>query len=186
MADDTQQILAEQFTKLPKVIQDAILSGHIQERFRDMAKKYQLHLDQWQEVETTIMLSILGLSPIESIEEKIATATHIDHEHARVIVDDIAENIFLPVRAELERSLGHPMAHAEEVSDAEKLREAVLEAAPVIVSQSAKETVPTPVEVSPTQGQKVPLAPASGAYKPGETSAARDDVHDDPYREQPK
>lgn len=47
---------------------------------------------------------------------------------------------------------------------------------------SSGEQTPPP---SPKPAPKAVRMPSSGAYKPGEASTARKDIHDDPYREQP-
>ena len=53
----------------------------------------------------------------------------------------------------------------------------------------SKPMTPSPVvpatPPSPPPGEKAVRMPASGAYKPGEASTARKDIHDDPYREPP-
>lgn len=180
MQDDTKKILEEQFNSLPKVVQEAIMSGHVEEKFQKLAEKHKLHLDQWQQVENLIMLTVLGLSEPEHLVDKIVSETSIGKERADEIVDDVAITVFKPIREELERELGHPQAVQEQLSDIEKAREETLAQAPIVVPP----TPATPPAAPPTE--KVARAPASGAYKPGETSAARADVHDDPYRVPPK
>ena len=189
MPPDVQQIIAEQFDSLPEVVRHAVKSGDMQDKFRGMAQKYQIHIDQWQQIENLIMLTILGLSKTDELVGKIVSETNIGRERAEAVVDDIAISIFKPIREELERELGHPSAHEEQISDVEKVRDEVLSEAKVVplVTQTSEPTPSTPPPPPPTQ--KVERGPASGAYKPGETSAARKGlpgVMDDPYREPPK
>ncbi|MBI5456224.1 hypothetical protein HY969_00620 [Candidatus Kaiserbacteria bacterium] len=194
MQDDTKKILEEQFAALPKAVQDAITSGHIEEKFQKMAEKYKLHLDQWQQVENLIMLTVLGLSEPENLVEKIVSETNIGRERADDIVNDVAVTVFKPIREELERELGHPQAKEEQFSDVEKLRNNVLSSEKKDITPSAKIPQDAPVPANPVPAtppalkpdEKVTRAPASGAYKPGEASSIRADVHDDPYREPPK
>ncbi len=200
MQNDTKKILEEQFDALPKVVRDAIMSGHVEEKFQKLAEKHKLHLDQWQQVENLIMLTVLGLSEPENLVGKIVAETNIGRERADEIVNDVAVTVFKPIREELERELGHPKAVEEQLSDVEKVREEVLAQAgigvkgqglekenPAASPQSPVPSPQSPVGTPPTAPPtgKVARAPASGAYKPGETSAARADVHDDPYRVPP-
>ncbi|TSC86994.1 MAG: hypothetical protein G01um10148_99 [Parcubacteria group bacterium Gr01-1014_8] len=181
MADDIKKVLEERFNSLPDAVQKAILSGHIQEKFQELARKHQLHVDAWQQVENKIMLTVLGVIQPEELVDKIVNETNVGAEKAATIVSDIALSVFKPIREELERELGHPQAREEVISDIEKVRQEVLSQAPA--PQVAAPVPATPPNPLPTE--KVARAPASGAYKPGETSVERADVHDDPYREPP-
>lgn len=198
MQDDRRKILEEQFLKLPKVVQDAITSGHVAEKFQALVGKYKLHVDTWDTIENLIMLTVLGISPPEELVNEIVSATGISAEIAVGLVEDVAETVFRPIREELERELGHPEARKEELSEVEKVREEVLaqgqtegarqkaldENQAEMNKQAAVAVTPgTPPPAPPTK--KVIRMPASGAYKPGEPSTARADVHDDPYREPP-
>lgn len=178
MQDQDKRVLEEQFAKLPKVVQAAITSGHVTEKFRVLAEKHRLHLDQWQQIENLLMLTVLGLSSPEDLPEKIVSITNWDVVEAHGLVEDVIATVFRPIREELERELGAPQAREEEMSDIDKLRQEVLADKPAAAPVVTPGTPPAP---APTE--KIARTPASGAYQPGETSAVRDDVHDDPYRE---
>jgi hypothetical protein len=204
MEDDVKQLLAEQFQKLPKVVQDAITSGHITENFQSLAQKHKLHVDQWQTIENLIMLTTLGLLPSENLASRIAQDANVSVERATDLVNDTAITIFQPIREELERQMGHPEAHEESLTDVEKVRAQVLaqnpdqnaghgvvpasSPPPATPATSAAVAPPAPVPATPPAplpDERVVRAPASGAYKPGEASTERKDIHDDPYRESP-
>jgi hypothetical protein len=110
--------------------------------------------------------------------------------------------VFEPIREELERELGAPQAREEEMSDVEKLRQQALEEEGRQKAESGTqqntESASTAYRLPPTANvsfpatpppppptEKISRAPASGAYVPGETSAARASIVDDPYREAP-
>lgn len=187
MADETTTQIEEQFAALPQVVQNAILSGHVQEKFQELAKKHQLHYDEWSVIENEIMLTVLGLRSPDDLVNRVVSATNLGREKSVALVEDASDTVFRPIREELERELGHPQARAEKLPDVEKVREAVLSQSPETKPPPVQSvaTVPaTPPSTPPVD--KVTRAPASGAYKPGEASSARADVHDDPYREPPK
>jgi hypothetical protein len=170
---ELQEQIAERLASLPQVVQDAIASGHIQEHFRTVAGKYQLHLDTWQQIEDLIMMTVLGLSKPEDLDDRIIAETGIDAALATTIVDDVAKTIFLPIREELERELGHPQAKEAQTSNIEKVRQAAL------VAEGVKTNSPPQQE---PEKKMVPIGPTVD-YKPGQTSATRPTVADDPYRE---
>lgn len=181
MAVDYKQQIEECFNALPDIVQKAIASGQIQEKFQELAKKHNLHLDEWQHVQNQIMLTVLGINNPEELVAKVVAATNIGQEKANALIDDVAITVFKPIREELERSLGHPQATEEQTSNVEKLRNAVL----ATHDEQPVSTTTFPPLTTPKNEEKVARAPASGAYKPGETSVQRADVHDDPYREPP-
>ena len=205
MDDSLKQILAAQFAKLPKAVQNAITSADVEKEMRTLAERHKLHLDQWQLLENEVFMAILGIKPAGDIVANIKQEVGVPEEAAREIVADITKIVFSPIREELERELGAPQARDEEKTDVEKLREQVLaeegagkeqalgmrqeelgggEAGNTQQAIERPTGPPTPGTPPPSK-EKVVRAPASGAYVPGETSAARASVVDDPYRESP-
>lgn len=173
--------LAEQFKSLPKIVQDAITSADVQKHMRTLADSHQLHLDQWQLLENEVMLTLLGLQPIDELGKNIQTEVGVSQEVAVALAGDISKVVFEPIRQELERSLDNPDAKEVATTPVEQVRAQVLaeEKAPPAPAV-APATPPTP---APTE--KVTRAPISESYKAGEPSSARKAVHDDPYRESP-
>ena len=189
--DELNEKIRARFKELPKVVQDAILSADVQKHLRALADAHQLHLDQWQLLENNVMMTLLGLQPIEELAANIKNDTEVSEEIAQELAGDISKIVFEPIRQELERNLEHPEAQKERVSDVEAARQEVLEKAPIPNETAApKPTEPIPAVVgipSPTTTaeKKAERGPASGAYKPGEPSSTRKVVEDDPYREPP-
>ncbi|MEK7134064.1 MAG: hypothetical protein AAB804_03260 [Patescibacteria group bacterium] len=174
------QALKERFAKLPKVVQDAIMSADVEKHMRELAETHKLHLDQWQTLENEVMLALLGVQKAEDLEKNIKSEVGVPNDIAKALTENISKIVFEPIRAELERELEHPEAKAAEVSGVEAARAQVLgENAPATPAVAPA----TPPAEPPTQ--KVERAPVSTAYKGGETSAVRVAVADDPYREPP-
>jgi len=201
--------LKEQFAKLPKVVQDAILSANVEKQLRSLADKHKLHLDQWGALENEVQLTLLGIQPTENLAKNIKAEIGATDEVAEALAADISEAVFEPIRQQLERELGNENAVAEKTTDMEALRTQTLGKSP---GQSVPTSTATPVPssaVAPVIPQSEPIIPKSApviaatppapppqgtavraaiseVYKAGESSAARKAVHDDPYREPPQ
>lgn len=178
------KVLKDRFQKLPKVVQDAIMSADVEKRMRELADTHKLHIDQWQALENEVMLTLLGAQPIDGLEKNIQKEVGVAAEVAQSLTDAISKIVFEPIRQELERDLAHPDAKAADVSGVEAARAQILGSEEKPAAPAAPAVLPaTPPSEPPAA--KIERAPVSESYKAGETSAARKSVHDDPYREPP-
>jgi len=208
MADDIDKDLKERFAQLPKVVQDAIISADVGKRLRALADSHKLHLDQWQQLENEVMLVLLGADALANMQKNIKNEVGVSDDVAAALAKDISAGIFEPIRQELERELEHPEAKAKEETGVEEMRTQILGAdqpaadsasssqlpvssppapevkPPEVVPQTSPVAPATPPSPPPTR-KAVRAAPPSSVYKPGEVSAERKNVHDDPYREPP-
>ena len=170
--DDTSKLLEERFDQLPEAVQSAITSADVAAHLRKLSDSNQLHLDQWQQLETEVMMTLMGIKPVSALEQNIKSSVHVDDATARKLAEDISTVVFAPVRDEIERFLSHPSAK-------EKVGDPIADMTGEILKSSSS-TI-TPVAPPPTVTRKE--TPAE--YKPGETSSARKDIHSDPYRVAP-
>ena len=178
---DTKKALADQLATLPKVVQEAITSANTTEHLRKLANTQKLHLDQWQVLENEVMLTLLGLQPIDELEANIIKEVGVSNEIAHELTLAISEEIFEPIRQELERELEHPEAQEKEVSAVDAMvTTAIAGSNPDAAAATATPTAPEAVVV-----QKVERPTPSQTYRPGQLSHERKDVHSDPYRETP-
>lgn len=179
--------IAERFKQLPKVIQDAITSADVEKRMRELADTQKLHLDQWESLENEVMLALLGFQPIEDLSKNIKSEVGVSEEVAKILTAEISKIVFEPIRGELERQLENPDAQAKTVSAVEQAGKEALqaEAAPVAAPATPATPVAPATPPAPPNEQKAVRAPVSEVYKPGQTSAERKEVHEDPYRETP-
>ena len=174
MTEDNEKIIADRMAELPQVVQDAITSADVAKRLRELATTHQLHLDQWESLETEVRMTLLGIKDSADLEQNIEKRVGVAAEVAKSLADDISTIVFEPIREELERQLDHPAAQAKVESDIDRMTAQVLT------------PPPAPIGSAPTAPEtKAERAPLSDAYKTGETSTARKDVHNDPYRETP-
>ena len=185
--NDFAEQVQERFKSLPPVVQRAITSADVEKRMRSLAERQKLHIDQWELLENEVMLTLLNIEPMSALDTNIEKEVGVPHEQAISLVADINELIFKPIREELERSLGHPQAKDEELSDVEKLRQATLKEEGAVAPPPPQLTPAPPTQPgtppAPKPDAKVVRGPATGAYKPGEASSARSGITDDPYRE---
>jgi hypothetical protein len=192
---DTGAILSERFAELPRVVQNAITSADIEKRLRDLANTHKLHVDQWETLENEVMLALFGATPVDELEKNIEKHVALDRDTAVALASNISKIVFEPIREELERSLEHPEAKAEEVSGVESVRSHVLadtrveEAGTATMPESAAsvspgETPAPPPEPSPVPQVRAERAVTSSSYAARTPSAERKTIEGDPYREQ--
>lgn len=200
MTQNSQPSLKEQlqqrFQELPQAVQNAILSAKVEEHLRGLATSHQLHLDQWEIFENEVMLTLLGFQNIEDLEKNIHEQVHVGPEVAHTLASSANQEIFEPIRQELERQLEHPEAKKKEVSGVEAARQSALASAqpeasslqPVAAATNTPRAAsPVVPATPPTPAPNIKVARPTGdtSYKPGVTSAQRATVYDDPYREPP-
>ena len=171
---DIHELLDERFGQLPEAVQKAITSADVAAHLRKLSDTNQLHLDQWQELETEVMMTLMGIKPVSALEQNIKKNVHVDDATAAKLSQNISTVVFAPIRDELERFLSHPSTHEKE---GEPIKDMTAE---ILKSASA---TPTPEQKSAEPAQQtVVRKEAPEAYKPGQTSAERKEIHADPYR----
>jgi hypothetical protein len=188
--------LKERFRQLPKAIQNAITSADVQKELQALSDTHKLHVDQWQLLENTVMLTLLGFQPIDELAKNLKNDLTIPTEKSEELAEAISKIVFEPIREQLERELDNPQAKEAQVSDVEKVGQQVLAAERTENSEQARanseqrtansgNTVMPATPPAPAPDGKAVRAPVSEAYRAGESSTERKSVHDDPYREAP-
>ncbi|PIR82537.1 hypothetical protein COU20_01930 [Candidatus Kaiserbacteria bacterium CG10_big_fil_rev_8_21_14_0_10_59_10] len=204
MDTELQQLIRERYDALPLPVRKAIASADVQQNLRKLAEAHKLHFDQWETLETEVQLTLLGVQQAKDLIDNIQSEVGVDRETAEALAAAISESVFEPIREELERELEHPEAEAEDVSDVEQAREQVLDEAsggeepadgagapppqahpPKDEDDASKQTAGGGQESQKEPKVKIVRPSESTAYRPGETSSARAEVVDDPYREPP-
>ena len=155
---DYNKLIQERFAELPKAVQDAVTDASVQQKLRALAAKHKLHLDQWVLLEDQIMLTLLGIEEPEKMVQNVAREVGTTTEIAQKIVNDIALEVFKPIREQMQGALDH--------------------------GQNDRKSTATQQTNAPDATLQAKVAPTDTlAYKPGESSAQRRDVQEDPYRE---
>ena len=179
-------MLKERFALLPKVVQDAIMSTHVEQHLRELSNTHKLHLDQWEKLENEVQLTLLGINEAEELEQNVRREVGVPEDVARILANDIAHTVFEPIREELERQLPSPEALETKASDSPRSEiqpgtDMPVPATPPTVSLSSvlPATPPQTVVV-----EKVERTPPPETYAPKTPSHERKEVKGDPYREQ--
>ena len=161
-SSEIEAAIQERFASLPEAVRNAVADESVEKKLRALASKYKLHLDQWVVLENEIMMTLIGLEEPENMAKNVAKEVGTDEETAQKIVNDIAREIFTPIREKLQGSLTREPLTRE--------------------SKKVSHTPETPKETEP--GKKEKTRPSdSTEYRSGQTSTERLDVQDDPYRE---
>jgi hypothetical protein len=185
--EDTQlqSAMQERFTKLPKVVQDAITSADVEKHLRELANTHKLHLDQWTKLENEVMLALLGFEPVGDLAKNIKSEVGTDEASSIAIAADISKIVFEPIRGELERLLEHPEAKSETVSSVDTVRTQVLASTGnnTPTSSPAPSVAPA-TPPAPAPETKVERAALTPSYAPSVASHERKTIEGDPYREQ--
>lgn len=173
--DQVNEQLRVRFKELPKIVQDAITSADVAKELRKLADTHKLHIDQWQLLENNVMLTLLGLQETDTFAGELKEDLDITEEQAKSLTSEVSRIVFEPIRDKLAQEIkqkaeAHKNAGSGDVStqaEAHKKSDAI---------------APTTPPSAPPDGKAV-RAPISEAYKPGERSAERRSVDEDPYRE---
>lgn len=182
----TDKAFAERLALLPPVVQAAIQSADLEKHLRALADSHKLHIDQWELLENEVKLALLGFEDAEKLPENLESVVGVDKTTAGELAQAINDEVFEPIRQELERALTHPEAQAVQTDGIEKARQAAL----ALAKASGEATPPAPaVQAATPPAQKpegtVVRAPVSETYKPSVPSTERKAVDGDPYREIP-
>lgn len=206
---DIDKAFAERLAMLPPVVQQAIQSADLEKHLRSLADGHKLHIDQWELLQNEVKLALLGFEDAEKLPENLESVVGVEHDSAQSLALAINDEIFEPIREELERALTHPEAKDAQVSDMEKARLAAIalaraageDVAPTKAQPEASLSQSSPTATQPAtppapivqpatppapkpEGQAT-RAPVSETYKPAQPSTERKDVASDPYREPP-
>ena len=100
---ESKEILKNQFKKLPKDIQDAILAVDLRSKMQFITKKNNLHIDQAETLENEAVFVMLGLEHPDNLVANIAKHVEVSEEKAEAIAEDLNREIFLKVRESLKK-----------------------------------------------------------------------------------
>ena len=134
--DDTQKIIQEQFKKLPKSLQDAILAIDLHDKIKMISEKHKLLIDKAAIFENETMLIMLGLENHTDYTNNIRKELEITDEQAQEITKDVNEQIFLPIRESLKEIENKNIEEAQKESE----QDAVQEIAQETQDQAPQET----------------------------------------------
>ncbi|MFH1170339.1 MAG: hypothetical protein V1704_02170 [Candidatus Vogelbacteria bacterium] len=92
----------EALAKLPKVLQEIIISTETADKIQAIGQKYQLHIDQMGALDEEINNVLFGILRADKLPEKIKTRLGVDQPTTDAIVHDLNDQIFLKIRESLQ------------------------------------------------------------------------------------
>ncbi len=99
----TNEQLMDFYKKLPKDLQEAILSVDSAEKIRAIGEKYHLAIDKMGEMADETGLVMLGLTSPREFIPNLASRLNVDKEMARKIAEEINGQVFVRVRESLKK-----------------------------------------------------------------------------------
>lgn len=180
---ENQQLIDEQFSKLPQGLQEAIRATAWQKTLEEIAQKNKLSKDESEQLETETMLVLYGFENIVKFPDNIAQELNLHAIQAIALAEAINEEIFKPIesRAISERKVNDltpeiAPQNLPMIEEGEVAHEVPHVEAPAPVAAQAPTTptpaVPTPA-AKPETPAKVQVATPDFRYPTGK----------DPYRE---
>lgn len=170
-----EKTFIDKIKALPIELQDAITSPEFGEKLELVGEKYNLHIDQIDELANEVLAIMIGDAKPTDFFDRIEKSLGLSEDTARSLTNDVNEQIFLPLRSALQEPSepAHPLEtpdeilkHIEDAGPAlpapdltDHLLQNTVESKPI--EEVAKEITPPPA----------PTAPPKKTYKV------------DPYRE---
>ncbi len=102
--NNLESLVNQRVNELPESVIDAIESIGLEKRLQNISKSHDLHLDKWGILESEIMLTILGITDPDNLVEEISEKLNIELLLSQTIVNEIAEQVFVPIREEMQLS----------------------------------------------------------------------------------
>jgi BMFP domain-containing protein YqiC len=99
MEDETNKIIKEQFDRLPKKIQDAIVKSDWEKEVRKIAQKYRLRVDQGNFLENEIFLFMLGLESLEDLVSELQEELGGEGVDVFAILGEVEDGIISKIRS---------------------------------------------------------------------------------------
>lgn len=99
----TTKQMAEAMDRLPQAVKDAILDNHVDKVIADIARRYNLRIDQSAGLENEIQFTMLGLERPEKFLANLKSEAHIEDQKASGITKDVEDQIFRSIKKDLMR-----------------------------------------------------------------------------------
>ncbi len=155
MADYTNEQLIEMYHKLPKDVQEAILSVDTSNTIREIGEKHKLMIDKIGDLADETGLVMLGLTHPGQYVSHLIERLGIDREAAQEITEEVNNRILFPIRDSLRKIQEEREATAEvpeiiksEISAEETKPEEPLPVGPPIAEEKTAPEMPSPADES--------------------------------------
>ena len=89
---------------LPSYVQSAIHSSDWERKILNIGRKYGLHVDQLEILQTELSLAVLGLSDRQEFVHEVMKEARVNKETMDLMVGEINRDIFIPIREALRQA----------------------------------------------------------------------------------
>jgi nucleotide-binding universal stress UspA family protein len=154
----TEDLIKEHLTTLPKPVKDAINSFDWARDVFQVGRKYNLHVDDIGELQTEVMLVVLGLTSPREFEDEVHARIESDSEKASAMCEEINIKVFMRIRDFMKNYYAEEEKKGKEIVPSERN---VLRNAGIKLGDE-------PEEIHPEEGEEefINLAPATDAPAP--------------------
>lgn len=195
----TEQLIKEHLETLPKPVKDAIASFDWAREVFDIGHKKSLHVDAIGEIQTEVMLVVLGLISPKEFYDQMVSRIGIKDELALEIADEVNEKVFVRIRNFMKNYYAEQEKKDKEIVSSERnvLKNAGIKLGdepdepliPVVESTgeqfiNLEDSVDeTPVVKKPTPEPRPAIPDISAKLQNAEVFKGKSTSYLDPYRE---
>lgn len=99
----TEQLIQEEIQKLPSYVQESLLTVDWQGSLEKVTERHHLHIDKLEQVRVETILVLIGLIEGSEFIKKIEDILDLSDDDMDVFVEELNNEVFLPMRTEILR-----------------------------------------------------------------------------------
>jgi hypothetical protein len=169
MSEPTQeQLITEQLKSLPRPVQEAITSFDWAREVFDVGRKHALHVDEIGEIQTEVMLVVLGLISPKEFYDQMVSRIGIDEDQALEISSEVNDRVFVRIREFMKNYYAEEEKKGTVIAPSEK---DILRGAGIKLGDEPEETEPAASEDHEDEEVFVPIAQPKPALPTGPSPA---------------
>jgi hypothetical protein len=153
---DLQQQVQQRLAELPQDVRDAVQSAEVAQKIQTIGKRGNLHVDQMGKLEDEVYLVMLGFADPGEFAESLAGELSLAPAQSVAIATDVANEIFMPIRASMQS-----WAEDHTAQEDAKLVADALSGPPAAAVPASTPAAPKPAPAAPTglHDAASPIAP---------------------------
>ena len=97
LSSNLQSLLDNRLHYLPEITGKAISSFDWSTKIIDIGRKYGLHMDEMEDLQTVVLKSLIGLLPSDQFENNLINELALSPSNADKMISDINDQIFSPI-----------------------------------------------------------------------------------------
>lgn len=154
--ENIEQVIKDHLATLPEPVKKAIASFDWAREVFDIGRKHGMHVDRIADLQTEVMLVVIGLISPRDFQNELDTRIERDTEKALQIAEEVNEKVFIRIRNFMKNyyEKSDKTVTKEGIENSEKN---VLKKAGISLGEEDEETP----GATPSQEVEVPLSPSS-------------------------